>query len=154
MVPLPYSTRFFGKYKVRNCGNAFAPAAKFLSILRSKYPQPQTLLQENFQKSKSNKPCCSDDWCESVETPATLFSVGTYDIEFTAAFCENSGKLELYRPLDETGYNLIYFLQQNLRTFFKPCPQHLMKRYAAVGENGQPHIRGRQPWGGEKGSDS
>src|SRR5690242_15493785 len=37
------------------------------------------------------KPCCCDDFCESVKTTLNRFSAFTWGCDFLAPFCENSG---------------------------------------------------------------
>src|SRR6516162_9287691 len=71
------------------------------------------------------KPCCCDEFCESVETTTTLFPACTWRVESPAPFCENSGKLESLASAYEAGCRFIRIRQEVLRSFFNSPPQDL-----------------------------
>lgn len=79
-------------------------------------------------ENKTNKPCCCDDSCESVETAANHFFGFTYCRNLQAPFCENSGKLKLLPLFPAIFRGFIHSLQQIPSIFFNSSPQDLMER--------------------------
>src|SRR5690349_7843385 len=79
-------------------------------------------------KNKTNKPCCCDDSCESVETTPNRFPAFTCSCDSPAPFCENSGKSACRALIGNFVPRFIHFLQQIPRIFFNSSPQDLMER--------------------------
>ena len=101
------------------------------SHFRSNLHSHSLLLQEVLFKNETNKACCCDELCESVETATNLFAACTWRAESQVAFCENGGKLGSLGAAHEADHTFIRFREKVLRSFLNSSPQDLLAIRAA-----------------------
>ena len=122
-LPLRYCTRFLAKYKARrmprHCGNRWE--MPYLRKIHSSSHNNKKL--RNSYNLRTHKPCCCDDWCESVDTQETPITHLIYGADLQVANCEYLGK----RPACSSALHgireLVHFLQHIFRAFFTPSQQ-------------------------------